>query len=552
MSKEFKLADLSHRAIELFKEARHVFDTSHNEKVKELSSKVPQTFENDSPLSLVFAGQYSAGKSTILSLLTGEELKTGQGVTTAQTKEIVWNGMKVIDTPGIHTQKHPDHDKITYDAISKADLIVFVLTNEGFSPHLASHFRKLINEVGKGHEMMLVVNKMSDEPLGNSPESRAIRGADIQKVLNPNYSLKDMYTSFISAEMYRDAATELDPEIKAIDLEESNWEEFIDNLNKFAKDKNLIGKYTTNLYTLEQILQDALLMYSTDNPEADASLELLNRNRRALVQCRGNILERTHQEIGHSCEEVREIGDSIALSLNSKCKEEEFNETLRKAYDKTDEISDRTLRTIEEIIGDETKKLSKAINEVMSSQLAIDLRTALQKEIKKRNLNPELYYKSQKVTQYAKDFGGWLDKFAKSPTAKGGWDQIFKLGNYSGSGAHKAVLEIGHFFGHKFKPWEAVKMAGKIGKAGKFLGVAGAFLGVVLQIVNDVQESNLEENLRETRNDIREGFRSAAQVIEMEFDKQTNTWVAKEIDGAIQEVDEAIADLENIRKMKQL
>ena len=93
-------------------------------------------------------------------------------------------------------------------------------------------------------------------------------------------------------------------------------------------------------------------------------------------------------------------------------------------------------------------------------------------------------------------------------------------------------------------------MAGKIGKAGKFLGVAGAFLGVVLQIVNDVQESNLEENLRETRNDIREGFRSAAQVIEMEFDKQTNTWVAKEIDGGIQEVDEAIAELENLRKIE--
>lgn len=72
-----------------------------------------------------------------------------------------WNGIEVVDTPGIHTQKRPDHDAITYDAMSKADLIVFVCTAEGFSEGLGKHFRKLLIEKGKGNEMMLVFNLSS-------------------------------------------------------------------------------------------------------------------------------------------------------------------------------------------------------------------------------------------------------------------------------------------------------------------------------------------------------------------------------------------------------
>ena len=101
-----------------------------------------------------------------------------------------------------------------------------------------------------------------------------------------------------------------------------------------------------------------------------------------------------------------------------------------------------------------------------------------------------------KFANGAKNAGSWLDKFATGPNAQKGWDAIFKLGNYSGSGAHQAVLKVGHLVGHKFKPWEAVKMAGKIGKVGKFLGVGGALIGVGLQIWDDQQEEKVEKWIR--------------------------------------------------------
>lgn len=42
----------------------------------------------------------------------------------------------------------------------------------------------------------------------------------------------------------------------------------------------------------------------------------------------------------------------------------------------------------------------------------------------------------------------------------------------SGSVGHNAVKDVGHFFGKKFKPWEAVKIADKIGKIAKVGGFA--------------------------------------------------------------------------------
>ena len=65
-------------------------------------------------IKLVFVGQYSAGKSSILKMLTGRsDIAVGAGITTQETNTYEWNGMKVIDTPGIGTEIRLDHDAIS-------------------------------------------------------------------------------------------------------------------------------------------------------------------------------------------------------------------------------------------------------------------------------------------------------------------------------------------------------------------------------------------------------------------------------------------------------
>ena len=51
-------------------------------------------------------------------------------IATDKTSSYDWNGIKIIDTPGLFTDRQ-DHDAITYDAIDKADLLVFSLTYSG-------------------------------------------------------------------------------------------------------------------------------------------------------------------------------------------------------------------------------------------------------------------------------------------------------------------------------------------------------------------------------------------------------------------------------------
>ena len=143
---------------------------SRQGEVRDLAKHLPDPDgEQERPITLAFAGQYSAGKSTLLRALTGlENIATGAGITTEETRTLDWNGVQVVDTPGIHTSLRPDHDAIAYEAISQADLLVFVITNELFDNHLGEHFRKLAIEREKGYETILVINKMDRTADGNT------------------------------------------------------------------------------------------------------------------------------------------------------------------------------------------------------------------------------------------------------------------------------------------------------------------------------------------------------------------------------------------------
>ena len=122
--------------------------------------------------------------------------------------------------------------------------------------------------------------------------------------------------------------------------------------------------------------------------------------------------------------------------------------------------------------------------------------------------------KIQNISEKTREAGQWLSKFATGPNAGKGWNAIFKLGSYSGSNAHQTILKVGHTFGHKFKPWEAVKLSSKVGQFGKILGIAGALAGVGLQIWNDHQEDKMEKQLLAYRSDIRNSFTEAANSFE--------------------------------------
>ena len=123
--KEVHIHSCLKRGRALLKKAEKVLKDAPFDKVRELAQRIPSTIaSDDGPLQIVFAGQYSAGKSSILKVMTGrEDIEIGPDITTQQVQRLDWNDIRVIDTPGVHTEIRPDHDEITYEAISKADLL---------------------------------------------------------------------------------------------------------------------------------------------------------------------------------------------------------------------------------------------------------------------------------------------------------------------------------------------------------------------------------------------------------------------------------------------
>ena len=540
-----KLEKLSSKALELFADAKKAFAGASSLHNRGRAMAVPTSFvDEDKNLSIVFVGQYSAGKSSILSILTGQKLEVGQGVTTERCNYLDWNGIEVVDTPGIHTAKRPDHDATTYQAIAEADLIIFVCTAEGFSQNLGEHFRKLLVEKGKGNEMMLVFNKMEDSLYGNTVEGQQeFFERDVKPVISPEYTAEDLYITYIDTRCYQDAQ-ETKEEDKRKLLEMSGYPQLFENINKFVSDKKLLGKCTTSLSRLEQLLFDALSETNTNDICVDGSLKLLNEQRKALVNAKEHIQTAAHDIIRRNTQEVRNWGFDIANKLAARESLEAVNKEFEEKYEQTNAVYSQALKELEGVISSEFETLKKVSVELEGSDFAETLKSTIELKIEELKQSGDTASALHFTAAGGKLAAQWLTAFATGPKAAGGWSAIFKLSSYSGSYAHQAVLGVGHSFGVKFVPWSAVKIAAGIGKFAKVLGVAGAFLAVGLQIWDTVKGSEREKELQSYRNGIRNSFNEAANVINMKFDEETQTWVKENILSEIEAIDAQMFEIE--------
>ena len=380
--KTLELQRRAKRGEVLLKKAEKVLKDAPFDKVRELAQRVPREIvPSGESVQVVFAGQYSAGKSSILKVMTGrEDIDIGAGITTQQLQQLEWNGIKVIDTPGVHTEIRPDHDEITYEAISKADLLVFVVTNELFDAHIAEHFRKLAIEQEKAHEMLLVVNKMQRHAEGNTPAAQDVIREDLRKILVP-FTPEQLRLSFVDAEAALEACTEQDEEIRRILHERSGFDDFFDNFNVFVKEKGLAARYTTSLYTLEQVLQEALAAESSDDVDVDALQELLTQQRRALVNGKAQVSQSVKSKVQQTVDEIREEGckasDLIRGGEDSEAVNRELTAAQERIEKRTDELSGLIQETMEEGISD----LAEWVEQIAESELAKELLSRLRERI---------------------------------------------------------------------------------------------------------------------------------------------------------------------------
>lgn len=549
-TEHLELAQIIAKGNNLLSRSRQTLSDSDDTKRQALSQKVPEGISPSSDsVKLVFAGQYSAGKSSIIQMLTGRtDIAIGGGITTQEAQAYSYNGITIMDTPGVHTKLRPDHDEITYKAIADSDLLVFVVTNELFDSHIADHFRKLAIDRDKANEMMLVVNKMQRCAQGNSREAQDVIREDLRKVLTP-FTPEELRTSFIDASYALESKTETDREIAALLLEKSGFSTFTQELNKFIREKVAFSKYTTALYVLEQILQEALSCEASDDKDIAALELMLLQRRHALMDTQASVLQSAKGETSAITARIRQDGQNIADMIHASASQDEVNHELQLAQERAQDIVKKLEQTLQKDFAKHLEGLDARITALANSTLSKELFSRLAQRIKKTEFSPGTIDTLKKTSDISSQLGRFLVQNSFKP-GTGSWGGIFSLRQYSGTPTHEVIKSLGKFFGKSFKPWEAVKLTRVVANIGRGLAVVGTVFTIALQIKEDADAAQLEKDLRENRSEVRAVFNNAAHEIEMHFDKVTQTFIAETLSPSIAEVDAQLDDLRNMQQTR--
>ena len=486
--------------------ARKVLEDSMQDEIRSLARKLPEESNEDvRPVSLAFAGQYTAGKSTILKVLTGsEDIATGAGVTTEQTQVLDWNGVEVVDTPGIHTSLRPDHDAISYEAISRADLLVFVITNELFDRHIGDHFRKLAIDREKGHETILVVNKMGR--IGNSQGTRAVITEDLRKPLAP-FTPEKLRITFTDAQIALDASQETETDIAEIREEEANIEELVRNLNDIIEKKGLNARQTTALYTIDQVMQEAIAAVPTVDPDADTLIMVYNQNIRVMKETRAQMQQAVNNAIARTTEQVQLAGSNCAENFYPGITREEVGRAEQEADERVETLWGQLIEQIERDCTEILPSMGDHLEELHNSH-------RFQSTIHNLN-NRSPGYEVNTMLKTAQETAGWLSKLgrAASENSSAIRSGAAELSRFSGSPAHGAVLNIGR------------KMARNINRASAILSLSGTGLGIYLQVKEGEEEDRRSEEARRTRQDIRLQYSDLAQQVRAEANATAEEYI---------------------------
>lgn len=505
------------------------------------SSLPTSVFDVEKPISIVFVGQYSAGKSTIIKALTGiKDIETGEGIKTLETHSYDWNGIEVVDTPGINTTIRPDHDEISYKAIARADMLVYVITEELFDDFVGQNFRKLLLEKDKAAEMILVVNKMAD--IGNTEENRLIKLKDMEKVTTP-YLPSDLRTVFVDAESYIDSLSEEDPDIAEELKERSNYDQLVETLNEFVADKGISSRLTTVLYKLFDILQGAIPHFqsSTGDDDVDAVEEYMLRERHIISQTSWRIESAVKAIYESAASEIRDKGRYVANDIYDCSDESTAEAMLEKAYSDVNAIASRCEKDVVAKIEELATDCQTQLDEFYNSDFSNSLRFRLDKRKDGGNAFINQILKTDWIAQGS-------SKIIANTTGANAAANGLKA--FSGSNAHEWVLNIGHYFGHSFKPWEAVKWVKKINIAGKALGVFGVVFSWGMQAKEDIDEDRRNREIRANREKLRASFNDAANGLVIHYNNAMNDLLNENYRKRIGEIDNKVLDIRALRKNK--
>ena len=141
---KFEFASASRRLNLLIGKTCDFLSKNGQDSIREAMMAELESVKQRKYIKIAFVGQYSSGKSTIISALTGNrDIKIDANVATEIVSEYEWNSIVLMDTPGISAGKKEEHDQRTMQALKECDLIVYVLTSQLFDNLIFNDYVKM-------------------------------------------------------------------------------------------------------------------------------------------------------------------------------------------------------------------------------------------------------------------------------------------------------------------------------------------------------------------------------------------------------------------------
>lgn len=260
-------------------------------------------------LTIAFVGEYSAGKSSLISALTGRrDLAISADIATDQCREYEWNGVKLIDTPGLWTERK-DHDARTYEAIARADLLVYCLTYSLFDTTTLANFKELAFERNYQTKMLLLVNKMSAE--AGDVEQRIEHYNESLRLSFEPHDLSQFPIAFCDARDQLDGEDEHDEELKAL----SRFDKLTALLNKFIDAKGAMARLDTPLRIVLSSLDEVTEFCTRDDGRDDQQVHLLKKLTGVVTRQRRALSIKVEGEISNLAYSIQKIGSSFAKDI---------------------------------------------------------------------------------------------------------------------------------------------------------------------------------------------------------------------------------------------
>ena len=459
-------------------------------------------------IKVALVGQYSSGKSTIISALTNNrQIKIDADIATAEPTDYEWNNILLTDTPGISTDRK-EHDEITKDTIRKSDLIVYVITSSLFDNIILNDFIGLAYKANYKNKIILVVNKMSMET-----------GEFDTLVMNYTESLRKSFSSygfelkkdfrlvFIDANDYLEGKDTNEPEL----IQLSMFDTFISELNAFVNEKGLLGKMDTPIrFTISEV--DSAINESNEKIDKEF-FSVLSRIERKVIRNR----EKTESEINTI---IGKITDRIIIKGEEACdllgmEKNEFNSEINKINAELEKEVNTASKSINEFLALKVKELNNEIAEIFNSDEVqwiskIDVNANLNTGYAD-NINNSI---NQNVIDYQNKLGN-LKEFIGF-----GSDISAKVAQVGTTTIRGAVKDVGHLFGVKFWPWQAHGIAKNIGAFAEIAGKAFSVLVIVLEAKGIYDEHKREQALQVEKNKIRGEFENISVDVSREFRKE--------------------------------